>query len=48
MRCSPSPESNNYYAAENLAALGLPAQRMMFVNPKKGIVTADYENIWLD
>ena len=48
MRCSPSPESNNYYAAENLAALGLPAQRMMFVNPKKGIVTADYENVWLD
>ena len=47
MRCSPSPESNNYYAAENLAALGLPAQRMMFVNPK-GIVTADYENVWLD
>ena len=48
IRCSPSPESNNYYAAENLAALGLPAQRMMFVDPKKGIVTADYENVWLD
>ena len=48
VRCSGSPESSNPYAAENLAAMGRASQRMMFVNPKKGIVTAEYQGIWLE
>lgn len=46
-RCSGSPESHNSYAAEQLAAVGRPSQPLMFVNPSKGIVTAEY-TIWLD
>jgi hypothetical protein len=46
-RISGSPESTNTYAMESLAAIGHPSQPLMFVHPKKGIVTAEY-NCWLD
>lgn len=45
-RCSGSPESFNTYAQESLAAMGRPSQPLMFVHPKKGIVTAEY-TVWL-
>ncbi len=41
-----STESDNTYAAEQLAAMGRPSQRLLFVHPKRG-VTAEY-NVWLD
>lgn len=47
VRISGSPECTNTYAMENLAAIGRPSQPLMFVNPDKGIVTAEY-NCWLD
>lgn len=46
-RCAGSPESYNTYAMEQLAAVGYPSQPLMFVHPKKGIVTAEY-CVWLD
>lgn len=46
-RCAGSPESMNTYAMEQLAAVGYPSQPLMFVHPKKGIVTAEY-TCWLD
>jgi hypothetical protein len=46
-RISGSPESNNTYAMESLAAVGRPSQPLMFVHPEKGIVTAEYI-CWLD
>jgi hypothetical protein len=46
-RCSGSTESTNTYAMEQLAAVGEPSQPLMFVNPEKGIVTAEY-CCWLD
>lgn len=45
-RCNGSTESFNTYAQENLAAMGRPSQRMMFVHPKHGEVTCEYK-VWL-
>lgn len=41
-----SPESGNEYAREFMAATGQPSQRLHFVDPVKGRVTAEY-NVWL-
>lgn len=41
-----STESFNTYAQENLAAMSDPAQWLLFVNPNKGRVTAEYK-VWL-
>lgn len=46
VRCAGSPESDNSYASESLAAVGRPSQPLMFVNPEKGSVTAEYQ-VWL-
>lgn len=48
VRGSGSPESYNDFAAENLAGMSRPSQRLMFVAPEKGIVTAEYPQVWLD
>ena len=48
VRCCGSPESYNDYALENLAGAGRPSQRMMFVDPIGGHVTAEYPEVWLD
>jgi len=45
---SGSTESWNDYAAENLAGMGRPSQRLMFVSPDRGEVTSHYPEIWLD
>jgi hypothetical protein len=42
-----SPESHNEYAREVIAAVGKPSQRLHFVDPIKGRVTAEY-TVWLD
>lgn len=42
-----SPESENVYAAEFVAAKGRPSQRLHFVDPERGRVTAEYV-LWLD
>ena len=42
-----SPESHNAYAAEFVAARGKPSQRLHFVDPDAGRVTASYI-VWLD
>lgn len=42
---SGSPESNNSYAQEQLAAVGDPSQWLLFVHPQQGI-TAEYR-VWL-
>jgi len=42
-----SPESENAYAAEFVAATGNPSQRLHFVDPDAGRVTAGYL-VWLD
>ena len=42
-----SPESANQYAAEFMAATGKPSQRLHFVDPSAGRVTAGYL-VWLD
>jgi DNA repair exonuclease SbcCD nuclease subunit len=47
VRCAGSPESDNSYASESLAAVGRPSQPLMFVNPEKGQVTAEYPCVWL-
>lgn len=44
---SGSPESHNEYARVFVAAVGRPSQRLHFVDPEKGRVTAEY-TIWLD
>ena len=44
---SGSPESENVYAAEFVAAKGKPSQRLHFIDPDKARVTAEYV-IWLD
>lgn len=44
---TPSTESGSEYAREFVAARGRPAQRLHFVDPDKGMVTAEYL-IWLD
>jgi hypothetical protein len=47
VRMTPSTESGSAYAREFMAAHGRPAQRLCFVDPRKGRVTADYL-LWLD
>ena len=42
-----SIESDNRYARESLAASGVPSQRLHFINPAAGRVTAAYQ-VWLD
>jgi hypothetical protein len=37
-----SPESDNQYAKSFVAAVGRPSQRLHFVDPEKGRVTAEY------
>jgi hypothetical protein len=44
---SASTESSNRYARDLLAANGTPSQRLLFVDPEKGRVTANYR-VWLD
>lgn len=44
---NPSPESDNTYAKEFVAATGTPGQRVNFINPDRGRVTAEYV-VWLD
>jgi hypothetical protein len=46
LRVSGSPESTNTYAQEQLKAMGDPSQRLMFVHPERGRVTAEYQ-VWL-
>lgn len=42
-----SPESNNAYAADMLAATGQPSQRLHFIDPERGRSMAEH-TIWLD
>ena len=42
-----STESDNAYAAEFVAARGKPSQRLHFIDPRKGRVTAEYK-VYLD
>lgn len=42
-----STESDNKYARDNLASAGIPSQRLHFIDPQKGRVTAVYQ-VWLD
>lgn len=42
-----STESDNRYARDSMAASGMPSQRLHFVDPDKGRVTAQYQ-VWLD
>ncbi len=42
-----SPESGNQYAQEFCAATGIPSQRLHFIDPERGRVSAEYL-IWLD
>ena len=42
-----STESDNRYARDSMAASGQPSQRLMFVDPIKGRITANYQ-VWLD
>ena len=42
-----STESDNRYARDSLAASGVPSQRLHFIDPDKGRVTAIYQ-VWLD
>lgn len=44
---SGSPESDNEYAKEFVASTGDPSQRLNFVQPERGRVTAEYV-MWLD
>ncbi|MGH2866201.1 MAG: hypothetical protein ACRDNK_01350 [Solirubrobacteraceae bacterium] len=44
---SPSIESDSAYAAEVVAAAGVPAQRLCFVDPERARVTSE-RLIWLD
>lgn len=46
VRCNGSPESYNTFAQEALASMCRPSQRLMFVHPELGIVTAEYK-CWL-
>lgn len=47
IRMTPSTESGSAYASEFVGSLGRPGQRLAFVDPRKGRVTADYL-VWLD
>jgi len=42
-----STESDNRYASVGLASSAVPSQRLHFIDPKKGRVTAQYQ-VWLD
>lgn len=42
-----STESDNRYARDSMAASGMPSQRLHFIDPVKGRVTAQYQ-VWLD
>ena len=42
-----STESDNRYASVGLASSAVPSQRLHFINPQKGRVTAQYQ-VWLD
>jgi len=42
-----STESDNRYARDSMAASGVPSQRLHFIDPLKGRVTAQYQ-VWLD
>ena len=42
-----STESDNRYASVGLASSAIPSQRLHFVNPEAGRVTAQYQ-VWLD
>jgi len=42
-----SPESDNAYAAEFVAARGRPSQRLHYIDPRKGRVTCEYQ-VYLD
>ena len=42
-----STESDNRYARDSMAASGQPSQRLMYVDPLKGRITANYQ-VWLD
>lgn len=44
---SGSTESDNRYARETMAASAIPTQRLHFIDPEKGRVTAQYK-VWLD
>jgi hypothetical protein len=44
---SGSPESDNEYAREFVAAVGRPSQRLNFIDPARGRVTTEYV-LWLD
>jgi hypothetical protein len=46
LRVNGSTESYNTWAQENLKAMGDPSQRLMFVHPERGRVTAEYQ-VWL-
>lgn len=42
-----STESDNRYARDSMAASGVPSQRLHFIDPERGRVTACYQ-VWLD
>lgn len=42
-----STESDNRYARDSMAASGLPSQRLHFIDPEKGRISAQYQ-VWLD
>jgi hypothetical protein len=42
-----STESDNRYARDSMAASGVPSQRLHFIDPERGRVTAAYQ-VWLD
>jgi hypothetical protein len=44
---TPSLVSDSSYAKEFVAATSLPAQRLHFVDPERGRVTAEYL-VWVD
>lgn len=44
---SGSTESENRYARDSMAASGVPSQRLHFIDPEAGRVTAQYQ-VWLD
>ena len=42
-----STESDNRYARDSMAVSGIPVQRLHFIDPVKGRITAEYK-VWLD
>ncbi len=43
-----SPESGNTFARTFVAAVSRPSQRLHFIDPEKGQVSAEYSHVWLD